>query len=90
MVESDDLGSNSFTDTVKREGVVSLVKLGVRCGGPVDDGFVVAEHVRLIKICWSYSGMEILGMPRGHPDDGYTASNGVSLVLRRRGHKFRL
>jgi hypothetical protein len=45
MKHGDDLGCNSFTYMVKGEGVVTLVKLGVRDSGTINHGLVITEDV---------------------------------------------
>ena len=48
MEEDDDLGSNGFADTVKREGRVPLVELGMWNHRAINHTLVVSEHEALI------------------------------------------
>ena len=43
--ETEDTGSNGFTNSVEREGSVSFVEFGVGNSATVDDGLVVTKHV---------------------------------------------
>lgn len=44
VVEPEDAGGNGFSATMKREGIVALVQLGMGKGRGIDDGLVVPEH----------------------------------------------
>ena len=48
MVDSNNLGSNGFTDTMEGESIVALVKLGMWNGRTVHNGFVVSKHETLV------------------------------------------
>ena len=45
MVETNEFGGNSFTNTVEGESVVALVKLGMWNGQAIHNGLVIAKHV---------------------------------------------
>lgn len=44
--ERKDTSGNGFTDSVKREGGVSLVEFGVGNGAADNDRFIVTKHIR--------------------------------------------
>jgi hypothetical protein len=47
MNGADDLGSNSFTDTIPGDSIAFLLSLAGRCGGVEDDSLAAADLSRL-------------------------------------------
>jgi len=49
VVETNDLTSNGLLYSVEREGIVTLVQLGMGYSGTVDNGLVITKHEGLLS-----------------------------------------